>query len=153
MRNTIRSVTRQCITCRKQMAKPHPQLLGQVPTERVTPGLVFEKVGIDYAGPVYTKSGSTRRPVVSKSYICVFVSLSVKAVHLELVSSLTSEAFIATLRRFIARRGHPTLIMSDHGRNFIGANRELQDLFHFLQGRTVEGEVWPSAFDMLCTDE
>ena len=91
------------------------------------------EVGIDYAGPVYTKSGSTRRPIVSKSYICVFVSLSVKAVHLELVSSLTSEAFIATLRRFIARRGHPTLIMSDHGQNFIGANRELRDLFHFLE--------------------
>ena len=141
MRNTIRSVTRQCITCRKQMVKPHPQLLGQLPTECVTPGLVFEKVGVDYAGPVYTKSGSTRRPIVSKSYICVFVSLSIKAVHLELVSSLTSEAFIATLRRFIARRGHPTLIMSDHGRNFVGADHELQDLFHFLEDSITKGAI------------
>ncbi len=64
-----------------------------------------------------------------RTYVCVFVSLSVKAVHLELVSDLTTEAFIAALRRFIARRGHPS---SDHGTNFVGANRELQQLSDFL---------------------
>ena len=141
MRRIIRTVTRQCVTCRKQMARPQPQLLGQLPMERVTPGLVFERVGVDYAGPVYTKSGSTRRPVISKSYICVFVSLSVKAVHLELVSNLTTEAFMATLRRFVSRRGHPTVIMSDHGRNFIGAKNDLKDLFHFLEEARAKGTI------------
>ena len=57
-----------------------------------------------------------------KAYVCVFVSLSVKAVHLELVSDLTSEAFIATLRRFISRRGKPSLIWSDNGTNFVNAS-------------------------------
>ncbi len=63
---------------------------------------VFEKVGLDYAGPFLVKYGFVRKPVIVKAYLCVFVSLTVKAIHLELVSDLTSEA---ALRRFVARRG------------------------------------------------
>jgi transposase InsO family protein len=132
MRKTVRSVTRQCVTCRRQSVKPTPQKMGQLPTERVTPGAVFEKVGVDYAGPLQVKYGMVRKPVVVKAYICIFVSLSVKAVHLEVVSDLTSAAFIAALRRFIARRGYPTLIWSDNGTNFVGANNELKELYDFL---------------------
>ena len=42
MRRTVRSVTHQCITCRRQTTKPQSQILGQLPLERVTPGAVFE---------------------------------------------------------------------------------------------------------------
>ena len=136
----IRSVTRKCITCRKYSAKPLPQMLGQLPPERITPGSVFDKVGIDYAGPVLIKYGYVRKPTIVKAYICVFVSLSVKAVHLELVTDLTTDAFIACLRRFIAclrrfiaRRGLPTLIWSDNGTNFVGASRQLSDVYKFLE--------------------
>ena len=73
-----------------------------------------------------------RKPVVVKAYICIFVSLTVKAVHLEVVSDLTTDAFLAALRRFIARRGKPTLIWSDNGSNFVGADREIKNLFNFL---------------------
>ena len=125
-RKVVRTITRGCITCRRIAAKPQAQLVGQLPTERVTPDLVFDKVGVDYAGPIYVKYGSIRKPTVVKAYICVFVSMSVKAVHLELVSDLTSEAFIACLRRFISRRGKPSLIWSDHGTNFVGAAREIR---------------------------
>ncbi len=71
-----------------------------------------------------------------KTYICLFVCLAVKAVHLELVSDLTTDAFVAALRRFVARRGCPTLIWSDHGSNFVGAKRELKALqaLQALQG-------------------
>lgn len=78
-------------------------MLGQLPIERITPDLVFDKVGTDYAGPVYSKHGFVRKPTVVKAYVCIFISLSVKAVHLELVSNLTTDAFIACLCRFIAR--------------------------------------------------
>ena len=73
-------------------------MLGQLPVERTTPGSVFEQVGVNYAGPVYFKYGHVRKPTLVKAYIFVFVFLSVKAVHLELVSNLTSDAFIAALR-------------------------------------------------------
>ena len=92
-------------------------MLGQLPIECLTPDLVFDKVGVDYAGPFYIKYGHVRKPTVVKTYASVFVSLSVKAVRLELVSELTTEAFLAYLRRFISRRGKQTLIWSDHGTN------------------------------------
>ena len=73
----IRSITRSCVTCRRRSAKPKPQLMGQLPAERITPDAVFSQVGVDYAGPVYLKQGSVRKPNIVKAYICVFVSLSV----------------------------------------------------------------------------
>ena len=60
--------------------------------------------------------------------MCVFVSLCIKAVHIEAVSDLTSEAFIAYLERFTSRREKPTLLWSDHGMNFVGVKRILKDL-------------------------
>ena len=118
-RKTIRSVTRACITCRRTSTRPRPQLMGQLPIERITPGMVFERVGIDYAGPVLLKVGCVRKPTLIKAYIGIFVSLTVKAVHIELISDLTTSAFIASLRRFVARRGKPATIWSDHGSNLL----------------------------------
>ena len=86
-RRVIRSVARACVTCRRLSAKPQPQMLGQLPVDRLTPGSVFERVGVDYAGPMMTKRGSVRKPTLVKAYVAVFVSLSVKAVHLELVQT------------------------------------------------------------------
>ena len=88
----------------------------------MSPAAPFERTGVDYAGPFQIKYGHVRKPTVVKTYICLFVCLVVKAVHLELVSDLTTEAFIASFRRFIARRGCPKLMLSDHGTNFVGAN-------------------------------
>ena len=70
------------------------------------PDSVFERVGMDYACPLLVKYGVVRKPTIVIAYLCVFISMTVKAVNLELVSDLTSEAFIAALRRFIARRGY-----------------------------------------------
>ena len=134
-RKSVRTVTRACITCRRMTTQPRNQIMGQLPLERVTPGIIFEQVGVDYAGPVYIKLGRVRKPTIVKSYIGVFVAFSIKAVHLELISDLTSDAFIAALRRFIARRGKPHRIWSDHGSNFVGADRELAELAEFLENQ------------------
>lgn len=76
MKKTIRSVTRQCIVCRRRSAKSSPQMLGQLPLERVTPGSVFEKVGVDYAGPLQVKYGMVRKPAVVKAYLCIIICLA-----------------------------------------------------------------------------
>ena len=61
--------------------------------------------------------------------------------HIEAVSDLTmTEAFIAGLRLFIARRGHPTLIWSDNGSNFVGANHELE-YYQFLEQQMTKGMI------------
>ena len=78
--NGVRCITRECVTCRRKAVKPYPRCL---PIERMTLGPVFSKVGVDYAGPVLVKYGHVCKPTVVKTYICVFVSLTVKAVHLD----------------------------------------------------------------------
>ena len=132
-RRAIQSVTRSCVICRRRSVRPRPPIMGQLPIERITPDCIFSRVGVDYAGPIYIKHGYVRKPIAIKAYICVFVSLSIKAVHTELVSDMTTEAFLASLRRFIARRGKPILIWSDHGTNFVGATRQLKEFYEFLQ--------------------
>ena len=104
-----------------------------MPIERTTHGPVFDTTSVDYAGPVYLKRDSVRKPTILTAYISIFVSLTVKAVHLDIVSDLNTDAFIAYMRRFIARRGKPSLILSDHGSNFVGASREIKDLMEFLK--------------------
>ena len=71
-------------------AKPKPQLLGQLPFTHLKPGDVFSNTEVDYAGSIYIKSGPVRKPIITKGYVVVFVSLSIKAVHLEPVTELTT---------------------------------------------------------------
>lgn len=54
-RKVVRSITRSCAICRRRSARPQPPLMGQLPMERITPDAVFDKVGIDFAGPIYMK--------------------------------------------------------------------------------------------------
>ncbi len=140
-RTLAQSVYRSCVPCRRKQAKSVNQLMGQLPTYRFVTGHPFLHTGIDYAGPITIKLGRVRTPVYVKAYICVFVSLSVKAVHLELVSDQTTDAFIAALRRFVARRGKPARLHSDHGSIFLGANRKLREVTSHLLREASSHEI------------
>jgi len=129
----LKGITHSCTACRHVSAKPKPQLLGQLHADCLKPGSVFERVGVDYAGPVLLKSKPVHKPKLVKAYISVSVCLSVKLVHLEIVSDLTSEAFLGDLRRFISHRGNSHIMWSDNGTNFVGVANELKALFAFLR--------------------
>ncbi|XP_066585641.1 uncharacterized protein [Prorops nasuta] len=86
----------------------------------------FEHTGVDYAGPFLVKLHHGRNAKSVKCYVAVFVCLATRAVHLELVSRLDTEAFLAALTRFISRRGKPAVMYSDNGLNFQGADAELK---------------------------
>ncbi|XP_062534704.1 uncharacterized protein LOC134203884 [Armigeres subalbatus] len=116
------------------------QQTGQLPQRRITPSKPFTVTGVDYAGPVYLKPAHKRASAI-KAYICVFVCFATKAVHIELVSSLSTAAFIAALRRFVSRRGRPTHMYSDNGKNFEGARNELRELHQLLQRERQSGEI------------
>lgn len=70
--------------------------------------------------------------------------MSVKAIHVELVSDLNAEAFIAAFKRFIARRGVCSDIFSDNGTNFVGANTELKRLYDLFKQEQEHSKI--SAF-------
>ena len=67
--------------------------------------------------------------------------LTVRGVHLEMVTDLTSSAFIACLRRFVTSRGDPSLLWSNHDSNFIGAHREMKEMLTFLKERTTQEAI------------
>lgn len=102
--------------------------MGNLPTARVQPNPPFFRTAVDYAGP-YDLIIQRRRGANSfKAYIALFVCQSTKAIHVELVSDLTTDSFLASLRRFFGRRGISSEIYSDNGTNFVGAKRELTEL-------------------------
>jgi hypothetical protein len=127
-RDAVRNQLRKCVRCTKLKAETLQQMMGDLPTYRVTPARAFLRCGVDYAGPFLLRPCSPRSKITVKAYIALFVCCTTRAIHLELVSDLTSEAFIAALRRFVARRGCPKDMYSDCGTNFVGANRELKEL-------------------------
>jgi len=114
--------------------------MGSLPKKRVAPSRPFFVTGVDFAGPITTLVNKGRGRKTNKSYIALFIYFSTKAIHLELTSELTAEAFLATLRRFIGRRGCPQKIFSDNATNFVRAQRNIKDLFQFIQG-TVTGSL------------
>ncbi|GFU60126.1 integrase catalytic domain-containing protein [Trichonephila clavipes] len=132
-RSTVRREIKRCIECCRFNSKPSYPKMGDLPKQRITQTRPFEIVGIDFAGPILTKCQHLRKANKFKSYICLFICLATKAVHLELVSTLSTDAMLAALRRFIARRGHPSEIHSDNGTNFIGANNYLKQLYMLVK--------------------
>ena len=52
-------------------------------------------------------------------WICLFTCLVNRAVHLELVKELSAPLFMDGLKRFVARRSKPKLIVSDNAPQFL----------------------------------
>nr|CAH7744291.1 unnamed protein product [Callosobruchus chinensis] len=126
-RNLVRRVTHSCVTCFRVKPNDSRYIMGDLPKERVTPCRPFLNAGIDFCGPFSIKDKKTRKYNVTKGYVCLFVCMATKALHLELATELTSEAFLACLHRFFARRGKSLHLYTDNGSNFIAANKELRN--------------------------
>ncbi|XP_018403170.1 PREDICTED: uncharacterized protein LOC108780080 [Cyphomyrmex costatus] len=118
-RKAVRSVIHKCKICRRHSAKTMEAPPAVLPEDRVRDANTFEKTGIDFAGPLFLSDGH-------KAYICLFTCAVYRAIHIELVTTLSMEGFFEALRRFIARRGRPSIIYSDNGRNFVGASNLLK---------------------------
>ena len=85
-------------------------LAAPLPDFRVKQARPFNSIGVDFAGPLFVKNGKK----VVKVYICLFTCSVTRAIHLEMVESLNTSAFIHCLRRFTGRRGVLSLIVSDN---------------------------------------
>ncbi|XP_065365522.1 uncharacterized protein LOC135958548 [Calliphora vicina] len=130
-RNLCRRIVNSCPQCIRYRPRLLQQMMGNLPVERLNPSRPFARCAVDFCGPVNTYL-RIRGKVPYKTYIAVFVCLATKAVHLEVVSDLSTDAFIAALKRMIGRRGLPTDIFCDNATNFVGANSKLAQLKSFL---------------------
>lgn len=115
----IKKCIRECITCTRWKAQTIHQQMSDLPDQRVEPSPCFGYVGVDSAGPFNIKASRIKFEKVIKVWFAVFVCMFTKAVHLEIVTDLSTENFMAAFQRFCARRGTPqssvieVLIFSD----------------------------------------
>ncbi|GFW85395.1 integrase catalytic domain-containing protein [Trichonephila clavipes] len=107
--------------------------MGNLPKKRLITDYPFNCSGVDFSGPFSLKIKDNVKGNLFKVYICIFVCFVFKAVHIELVSDLTSQAFIAALKRFMARRGKCAKLFSDNGKNFVGASNEIKKLLEIVR--------------------
>lgn len=126
-RKIVRKIVHDYIRCFKCKPKDTKYLMGHLPSTRLTPTIPFKVSGVDYAGPIMIRDRKTRNYKTTKAYICLFICFVTKAIHLELVSELTSEAFLAALRRFISRRSKCSDIYSENASNFVGAEKIIRN--------------------------
>jgi hypothetical protein len=125
----VKSVVKHCVICQRTKPLLAHQLMGDLPASRVTPSRPFTTSGLDYAGPFQVRTTKGRGHRSYKAYIALFVCFVTRALHLELVSDLTTSAFIAAFRRFTSRRGLCRHLYSDNATTFKGADSELKGMF------------------------
>ncbi|KRX56042.1 Pro-Pol polyprotein, partial [Trichinella sp. T9] len=124
-RSAVKNVLRRCVVCRKENARCLNQIMAPLPKNRLVETHAFDNVGIDFSGPLYVKEGRT----ISKIYIYLFTCMATRAIHLEPTSDMTAQSFLAAFRRFISRRGKPSVVQTDNFRTFKLADKYIQDLF------------------------
>ena len=118
LRQLTRSLLHKCVICRWIEGKSYsPPPFPPLPKSRVVLDEPFSTTGLDYAGPLFVKTIEMLSGK-SKAYILLFTCTTTRAIHLELTPDLSSSACVRGLRRFIARRGTPTKIISDNAKTF-----------------------------------
>ncbi|XP_034547118.1 uncharacterized protein LOC117818374 isoform X1 [Notolabrus celidotus] len=123
----VSNIIHKCVICKRLRGKVEEQQMASLPADRVSPGPPFTSVGVDVFGPWTVSSRRTRGGVAeNKRWAVIFTCMVTRAVHIEVLESLSSSSFVNALRRFTAIRGPVRLFRSDQGTNFVGACKELQ---------------------------
>ncbi|KAL0153521.1 hypothetical protein M9458_051135 [Cirrhinus mrigala] len=134
-RAAIKKCQLACTDCQRWRAQPKIPMMANLPPARLRlykPP--FFSTGMDCFGPFTVKIG--RR--TEKRWGIVFKCMTTRCLHLDLLESLDSDAFLMSLRRFIARRGKPFELFSDNGTNFVGGNREIKEAYKAMAPRLKE---------------
>ena len=119
----IRNVLKECATCLRQNAQASTQLIADLPECRLDMNHApFFHTGIDCFGVFSVKQGRS----LVKQYGCIFTCMTVQAVQLEVLQTLSTDSFISALQRFVARRGNVGHIYSDNATNFVGVEKVLK---------------------------
>lgn len=123
----VSTVIYHCVICKRLCGPLSTQKMSNLPPDRLTTDPPFTNVGLDVFGPWFVFSRRTRGSVIqNKRWAVIFICLSIRAVHIEVIDSLDTSSFINAFRRFLAIRGPVKTIRSDRGTNFVSACKELK---------------------------
>ena len=139
----VRRVIFECVTCRALRGMPVQQKMGELPESRSGDAPPFTYCGVDLFGPFVIKE---RRSEL-KRYGVVFTCLGCRAVHLETTTSLDTDSFILSLRRFLGRRGPVRSIRSDNGGNFVGCDNEMKKGIKEMDHQKIKGFLLSQSCD------
>ncbi|XP_055613361.1 uncharacterized protein LOC129759847 [Uranotaenia lowii] len=136
LRPVVKRVTRRCQSCKVYKSEPQTPRMAPLPEARMASFTrPFSYVGLDLFGPVFVKIGRSS----VKRWVALFTCMTIRAVHVEVVHTLSTQSCIMSIRRFIGRRGAPIEIHSDNGTNFRGADnilkKQIED-FHLNMAST-----------------
>lgn len=128
-REAVRKHQRACADCQRWRGRPSIPKKADLPDACLRLHKpAFYSTGVDYFGPMMVKVGRCQE----KRWGIIFKCLTTRAVHLDLLRNMDSDAYLMASRRFIARRGTPAELWSDQGTNFKGAKRELREAFESI---------------------
>ena len=126
LRKLVKKLRFKCAGCKRfhvsAFNSPPPGILPKDTTEGSRP---FEVISVDYAGPIRYRNG---KAMEKKAYVLLFACSLTRAVYIEVVTDMTVEQFIPSLKGLIARRGRPSSIYSDNAKTFISAAEKLKSM-------------------------
>ncbi|XP_014210612.1 uncharacterized protein LOC106640941 [Copidosoma floridanum] len=144
----VTAFLRSCVTCARLQARSAVQLMAPLPQSRVTSFHAFSRLGIDYAGLFHVLAAKGRGVRTTKGYIAIFVCLTTKALHLELVGNLSTVSFFAALTRFSADTElRDALHLAEHWWDLVASALADQGIeWHFIPlGAPHFGGLWEAA--------
>ncbi|KAK0136963.1 Gypsy retrotransposon integrase-like protein 1 [Merluccius polli] len=130
---SVAKLTHRCVKCRRLRQPAEEQRMAELPKERVEVSAPFTYCGIDCFGP-FTKKARKEQ----KRYGLIFTCLASRAIHIEMLEDLSTDAFINALRCFISLRGAVRQLHCDQGTNFVGARNEFEKAMKQCDTKTIE---------------
>lgn len=137
-RSQVNKLIGRCISCYRSKKLLITQKMADLPLFRTIPARPFTFTGCDFAGPFQIKLNENRNASTTKGYVALFICLTTKAVHFEVVGDMSTAEYVMALENFIARRGIPSTMYTDNGTNLVGGEREIRTLHDQFMSQTNE---------------
>jgi hypothetical protein len=137
LRSACRRTVACCVDCRRRLNQPIRQPEGMLPVARTTTALAFTRVGIDFMGPLIVRPRKKR-------WVMLITCMVTRAVHLEVVTGLSTEQVYDAFERFMHTRGCPKMVHSDNGTSFVCAAKEIKRLQESLKNASVSPSAIPT---------
>ena len=132
-------VRTSCKTPRCRYIKYMSPAMSPLPSIRIDDPQPWKNVGIDYLGPNLCKheclgegtskgTGRCSQDQTFKVWQAIFTCFHTRAIHVETVTSCSTDAFLMAFRRFVGTHGRPMTFYSDKARTFTAADKQLREL-------------------------